>query len=240
METILSFGGGVQTTALAVLVAQGDVKIDRAIFADTGAEKPETYYYIDAYIKPLFNELRIPFETIPGQEAGLFLTEYCLKYRIIPSVVKRWCSDKFKVRPINRRLKGDYQTIIGFSADEVHRAERAVHKGKNKLFPLIDRGLTTADCSRIIQAYGWPVPLRSSCYFCPFQKRAEWNWLKIRHPELIEKARQLEDKFHGRRPDLRDDSGLLSGKPLWKWDQGLQMELPILAESSCWSGDCNH
>ncbi len=60
-DTILSFGGGLQTTTLAILVAQGKVKIDYAIFADTGCEKPETYDYLEDYTKPLFESIGIPF-----------------------------------------------------------------------------------------------------------------------------------------------------------------------------------
>ena len=43
IETIMSFGAGVQTTTLAILVAQGKVKCDAVVFADTKGEKPETY-----------------------------------------------------------------------------------------------------------------------------------------------------------------------------------------------------
>ncbi len=38
MKRILSFGGGLQTTAMAVMVAKGELQIDKAIFSDTGGE----------------------------------------------------------------------------------------------------------------------------------------------------------------------------------------------------------
>jgi 3'-phosphoadenosine 5'-phosphosulfate sulfotransferase (PAPS reductase)/FAD synthetase len=61
---ILSFGGGVQTTALAILVAQGKVKADAVVFADTGAERPGTYDYMNSYTKPLLKESGVEFVTV--------------------------------------------------------------------------------------------------------------------------------------------------------------------------------
>lgn len=37
---ILSFGGGVQTTALAVMWVRGEVEADFCVMADTGGETP--------------------------------------------------------------------------------------------------------------------------------------------------------------------------------------------------------
>ncbi len=70
MKRILSFGGGLQTTALAIMVAKGELEIDEAVFADTGCEKPETYWYIENYIKPLFLKLHIPFTVVQSKLGG--------------------------------------------------------------------------------------------------------------------------------------------------------------------------
>ena len=66
---ILSFGAGIQTTAIAVLIKQGKITVDMAVFADTGGEKPETYWYIENYIKELFQSMNIPF-VITKRESG--------------------------------------------------------------------------------------------------------------------------------------------------------------------------
>lgn len=234
---ILSFGGGVQTTALAILAAQGKVKVDAAIFADPGAEKPETYWYIEHYIKPLFKEAGIPFETITGELHGQSLYDYCFSRRLIPSLMNRWCSDKFKRRVIHNRYPQD-GLLIGFSYDETNRAGRA--NNPQLVYPLIERGITSTDCRAIISNYGWPMPVKSACYFCVYARWQEWNWLKTTHPELVEKAVVLEANYHIRRPDLKETCGLFGGTPLWKFAQGIQSEMPILQEYSCWSGHCGH
>jgi len=235
MKTVLSFGAGVQTTAMAILVAQGQIQVDEVAFADTYAEKPETYWYMDNYTKPLFESLDIPFTTVKGD-----LIEYCKRYKIVPSVVYRWCSDKAKIRPMKKHYDKDTTTLlIGFSIDEAHRANR-VNDGLERQFPLIELGIGYNDCEQIIRDYGWPRPLRSSCYFCPFQPWLEWNWLKREHPELIKKCLEMEELLYSRRPSDRYKTGVFGGKPLWRWVEGEQLEWQFPGEYSCYSGDCGH
>ncbi|MGI0079676.1 MAG: phosphoadenosine phosphosulfate reductase family protein, partial [Nitrososphaerales archaeon] len=57
--TFLSFGAGVQTTALLLTD-----EFDEIIFADTGAEMPETYDYIEKYVKPYCKEKDLKFTTV--------------------------------------------------------------------------------------------------------------------------------------------------------------------------------
>lgn len=235
-QKILSFGGGVQTTALAILAAKHEVEVDAAIFADPGGEKPETYWYIEAYIKPLFKEAGIPFEIVKNERKSYQPDLYGYLYRLrdIPSVQgKRECSWNFKRLVIQRHTSRDSEILLGFSFDEQARL-------KEDTYPLVDLKLTGADCHRIISDYGWPVPVKSSCFFCPFQRWTEWNWFKIYHPELIEKSVALEARFYERKPHYRETVGLFGGAPLWKYAQGIQMEMPILKEYSCWSGACGH
>ena len=72
MKRILSFGGGLQTTALAIMVAKGELEVDEVVFANTGAEKPETYWYMENYIKPI---LSIPFVEVKSHLGTLY--DYC-------------------------------------------------------------------------------------------------------------------------------------------------------------------
>ena len=57
---VLSMGAGVQTTALLIKFG---TKYDHVIFADTGDENPETYYYIKHYLKPFCQENNIDWIT---------------------------------------------------------------------------------------------------------------------------------------------------------------------------------
>lgn len=216
--------------------------IDEAIFADTGAEKPETYWYMDTYIKPLFQDLKIPFRIIQKERTLIYapsLYEYLWSRKDIPSIRQRRCTDHYKIRPIQKCI-GTQLLFIGFSLDEAYRAQRKKPKKYPREYPLIEMGITANDCRYIIQQYGWTMPLKSSCYFCPFQHPAEWNWLKNNHPELFQKAIDLEARYHQRKPQFKDSFGLLRGTPLWKMKDGLQPEMFADIGDSCWSGHCGH
>lgn len=240
MKRILSFGGGIQTTALAILIAEGKVKVDMAVFADTGCEKPETYWYIKNYMEPLFKQIGLEFAIVSTEKDDPTLYDYCWRIKDIPSVIgRRWYTDKYKVRVIQKLYGTDKKTsyTIGFSSDE---GKRINPDKKNAQYPLIDLGMTANNCRYYIQSNGYPLPLKSSCYFCPFQHPVEWNWLKNHHPDLFKKALVLEARFHEHRPHLRETFGLVRGTPLRKLKNGIQPEMFQLEGDSCWSGYCSH
>ena len=56
MKTYLSLGAGVDTTAILLMPDIMD-KTDFILFADTGGENPETYEYLDKYLKPYFENV---------------------------------------------------------------------------------------------------------------------------------------------------------------------------------------
>jgi len=60
----LSYGAGMQTFALLVMAEHGDIEIDEVVFADTGAEHPETYDHIEKVAKPICERIGIPFTTV--------------------------------------------------------------------------------------------------------------------------------------------------------------------------------
>ena len=60
----LSYGAGMQTFALLVMAEQGEIQIDEVVFADTGAEHPETYEHIEKVAKPICERMGIPFVTV--------------------------------------------------------------------------------------------------------------------------------------------------------------------------------
>ena len=221
MKTWLSMGAGVQTTALLILVAQGEVQADAVIFADTGAEHPETYEYIEKYHKPLCEQLGIPFITvrmhkkITEKDTGIVryadsLEEVIEARHRVPSVNNRWCTDYSKITPMKlaiRKLQEEGKLIkpatmlIGISTDEKHRAIKPdgtlkqphLTEYTNK-YPLLDLNISRDDCHTIIKQYGWPDPIKSGCYFCPFQGPRDWANLFQSHPDLFWHSVELEEK----------------------------------------------
>jgi hypothetical protein len=59
-------------------------------------------------------------------------------------------------------------------------------------YPLVDWGMDRAACERSIRDAGLPVPMKSSCWFCPASKKHEIVWLREHHPELLERALAIE------------------------------------------------
>jgi len=244
LKRILSFGAGVQTTALAILAVQGKVKIDMAIFADTGCERPETYWYMNNYTKPMLASAGIPFLVVKNEQ-GYYQPDmlgWLWRRKRIPSVVPpRECTQAYKLQPIKKAVGLDINMLIGFSTDEFERSQRPQGtKWTQSTYPLIDMGLTASDCQCIISDYGWPVPLKSSCYICPFQTPFEWQWLKTNHSDLFQKALELEENYHSRQPQNRNSHGLYRGLPLRHIAEGQQYSMGLTLETSCWSGVCGH
>jgi len=195
----LSFGAGVNTTALLLLYPE--VYYDEVIFADTGAELPKTYEYIDEYVKPFLKDIGIKFTVVRGNEKGMSsLEEYCIYYKIVPSMQVRWCTEKFKLDPIAKYLKktkkGDEYPIIallGITYEEKDRIKESPYLWQVNEYPLVQRKLTRQDSIRIIRSYGWSVPPRSGCFFCPFQSSVQLRFLYLHYPELYERAIRLEE-----------------------------------------------
>jgi hypothetical protein len=61
------------------------------------------------------------------------------------------------------------------------------------LYPLVSQRISRAQCAEIIHQAGLPLPMKSSCFFCPFSSLDRWEWLYRTHPDLYEKARALEE-----------------------------------------------
>jgi hypothetical protein len=59
-------------------------------------------------------------------------------------------------------------------------------------YPLLEWGYDRERCERIIAQAGLPVPMKSSCFFCPASKKAEVAWLQQNHPGLLERALEIE------------------------------------------------
>jgi hypothetical protein len=59
-------------------------------------------------------------------------------------------------------------------------------------YPLLGWGYDRARCERVITEAGLPVPMKSSCFYCPASKKQEIVWLREHHPELLKRALAIE------------------------------------------------
>ena len=192
---ILSFGAGVNTVALMVMLMRDQSPLDGVVFADTGGETPETYESVEV-ARTYLAERKIPFTIVRAHRAGTDLYGTALRRRVIPSVQWRWCTRDFKVNPIHRfyrDLGRHVNQYVGIAFDEVHRMRDSREAYVTNLYPLIDKRLTRQHCIDIISDAGLPVPEKSGCYFCPFNSTDRWRSILERHPDLFDNAIKLEE-----------------------------------------------
>lgn len=196
MRAYLSYGGGVNSTALMLLLKREGVDFE-AVFADHGGDYPETYEYI-RYL----HELGHPITVIKPNASGCStIEEYALKYRILPSMQVRWCTRKFKIEPLMNYYEKPCIEYIGFSADERRRADRYHRttwrrwkRGTEVRFPLVKRGITRQGCINIIKDAGLQVPIASGCWFCPFMSKLKIRKLYATYPDLYARRKRMEAK----------------------------------------------
>lgn len=191
---ILSFGGGVNTVALMILLLRDREPLDEAVFADTGGEVPETYHYVE-FAKNYLADHGVPFQTVSNIN-GHDLYGTAWRRRVIPSAVWRWSTRDYKVRPIHRyyrSLEAHINQYVGIAYDEVERMKDSGVPYVTNLYPLVDRKISRAGCIEVIEEAGLAVPVKSGCFFCPFNSATRWRWLYEAHPHLYEQAVALEE-----------------------------------------------
>ena len=207
LTRILSMGAGVQTTALLLKFPE---RYDHIVFADTGDEEPETYYYIEKYLKPHCKEQGLDWVTVRFDKYDS-LMDFCFKEKTLPIMRTRECTRRFKIDPIKKFVKSIGATAknpvyedIGFPIDESHR----IGSGKfdvqylKKEYPLIDHRISRKMCYKIIEDHGWPVPKKSGCDYCPFKSRKEFRELYRTRPERFLQIVNMEknDRHYPRHP----------------------------------------
>ena len=224
--TVLSLGGGVQSSVLALMASGGafDRMPDCAIFADTRWEPPIVYEHIEW----LRDRLGFPLYVVDNgrslREDVRTLTNHsgARRYVDIPVYLKgrdgegdgigrRQCTDNYKVRPIRRRMREllglrprqrvpagtTVELWLGISTDEAIRMKTSRDAWIENRYPLIEQGMSRRDCMDWWQErYDRPLE-RSACVACPFQSRQRWVEAKRRWPELFAEAVEIDSKLRG-------------------------------------------
>jgi hypothetical protein len=196
-RTVVAFGGGLNSTAMIFAMLDRNVIPDLILFADTKAEKPDTYAHIEKLNDYLarWHGLRIATVTEPGPS----LEEDCLTRHALPGIAYGFksCSDRFKQRPQRRFLEAWLKPneracmMIGFDAGEEYRQKESGNERYVNRFPLIEWKIDREECERICAVRGFTVP-KSSCFFCPSSKKREILKLAHDHPDLAARAVAME------------------------------------------------
>lgn len=254
----ISYGGGVQSTALVVLAAAGEIECDLAIFANVGdrAEKPETIEYVRE-IQPWAGcsgvevvEARWVDRT--GKVRDLYDDVVDPTKADIPIPVwmdgggpgRRKCTGRYKIEVVGRELRRRGATpenpatvMVGISTDEWQRINRRTAQDwETPSYPLLDLGLSRHDCERIISDAGLPVPPKSACWFCPMQGPKGWAHKRRHEPDVFAAGVELENRINAKRESMGRDAVSLAagGVPL----AGVRESDPTLFEGQCDEGYC--
>lgn len=210
---VLSLGGGVQSSTIAEMIAEGDLEsVDAAVFADTGDELAETY----AQVEYLFGRLRKVGVECHSVSAGSLVDDIRGggRFAAMPLFtdrggrrgrMRRQCTSEYKIVPIEQKaremlmarglatmnVRGEVRansgvTVerwLGISLDEVQRMKPARVSYVVNRWPLIDARMSRHDCVTYLQERNLPLPVRSACRVCPFHSTEYWRWLRDERPE---------------------------------------------------------
>lgn len=227
MIRAISYGGGVQSTALLVLAAQGEIDYRLALFANVGndSENPATVRYVEQVAKPYAERHGIELVEVQrikrdGSPDTVMRRIHEAKRSIVVPVRlsmgapgNRTCTVDFKIKPVAKELKRRGATkenpamlALGISMDEMTRMRTAQTPHEIHDYPLVFQArMTRQDCINVIERAGLPVPPKSSCWFCPFHSRAEWRRMARHDPDMFEKCVELERLMNDRRAELGKD-----------------------------------
>lgn len=204
-EIILSYGGGRQTIAILVLIAQGKLpKPKLAIMADTGRERQATFDYLDNHARPLMDRLGIEF-VLAGHEYAKVDIYGPKGELLIPAFTNTgklptFCSSEWKKFVVRRKLRemgyGPKKPVVnwlGYSLDEVHRAKHSDKKWIENWWPLLfDVRMRLHECILTILNFDLPEPPKSSCWCCPHLKNPQWRDMRENHPDDFKKSIELD------------------------------------------------
>jgi hypothetical protein len=231
---VISYGGGVQSTALCVLAIEGHIQADFAIFANVGdnSENPATLKYLEMFVpwaaKRGLEIVERRWVDRTGKVRDLYDETMREDRRSIDIPVwldsgafgNRKCTDAYKIAVVGRELRKRGATaanpanvMVGISTDEWQRANRRHSKAwEIPSYPLLESGMSRYACELHIIAAGLPVPPKSSCWFCPLQGPKGWAQKRRDEPGVFDRGVAMEDRINETRVKLgRDRVSLAKG-----------------------------
>ena len=219
--TVISLGGGVQFTVLALMASPGRVRpharlrhLRRHLVGASkhlrpprvaGRQLPFPLHVVDNGrslrddVRALTNHSDSPnYVDIPvflkgrdGQSDGIGRRQCTTNYKIRP--IRRRIRELLGLRPRQRVPSGTVVEVwLGISTDEFSRTRPAGERWMRNRYPLIEAGMSRRDCLAWWSArYDRPLE-RSACVACPLQSRRRWVETMCRWPELFAEAVDID------------------------------------------------
>lgn len=226
MNQVVSFSGGKDSTAMALMMLERGEKIHSVVAFDTGWEFPQMYDHwrqFEEYTglkitvlrpKKSFDHWMLHQKVVSrnGENKGTV-------HRVgngWPSPMRRWCT-RVKVGAINKYLDAIKNPVssVGIAADE---AKRVKENSKYPCrYPLIEWDIDEPAAFDICKKHGFKwgglynIFRRVSCYCCPLQRIGELKKIREHFPELWFKMLELDS-------EITDNVGFLGYKSVHDLD----------------------
>lgn len=203
---------------MLLLMIEKEMPIDCVLYARTGMDFPEMDEHFAKVDEFLFRERGIHVTTLQNPHSFEYFMfdvpqkqKRAIERRIAigqpptgygwPGMRVRWCTGQLKTHLIERevnRLEDENNALhyIGIAADEMQRCKN----DPQKRYPLVEWNITEAQALQICYDRGfdfgglYEIYNRVSCWCCPMQRIDELRKLRIHHPELWARLRDMDDR----------------------------------------------
>lgn len=245
---VISFGGGVNSAAMILGMHERGLRPDLILFADTGAEKPETYDFLGLMGQFTAREMGLDVITVRAStKTDESLEKSCLRLEHLPSIVygSRTCSQRWKLQPCEKyenhwplaqaawAAGSLVRKAVGIDAGELRRAKEFIDKKYRVVYPLIEWGWSREECVACIKRMGLPVPVKSACFYCPSSKKSEVIHLKNKHPDLFDRAVKMEQAAASKLLNIKGLGRHWSWESLGLADEAQFKMFPESVEAPC-------
>lgn len=209
---VISLGGGVQSSNIALMAAHGEITPMPAcaIFADTQDEPASVYEWLTWLEKQLpFPVVRVSVGKLSLAASTVRVSQKTNAGYLKPGIpvffagagmAQRQCTLDFKIVPIHRYIKmirgaSRVSQWIGISTDEAQRMKPSREAWCDNRYPLVEANMTRLHCLEWMRAKGYPRPPRSACVYCPYHSDEEWLRLQTDEPEAFDRAVVFEREY---------------------------------------------
>jgi len=199
LKHILSYGGGVNSSALFFFLIEKNLPLDLVIFADTGEELKSTYEAVKN-MQLVCLEKKIPFKIVKSHLGNLY--DYYWDKKCVMSIQRRDCTGKFKVSPIRKYLretfgkKEKFLMYLGITYEEATRMRTSDVLYITNSYPFVDFKITRQGNISILDRYGFKA-FKSGCKGCVFNRKA--TWVSMLKKDLLEFERHKGLEMNNRR-----------------------------------------
>jgi len=212
---IIALGMGMQSTAMYIMSSKNILpRADYAIFADPGAEHPETYQLSEDIAK--WAEKNNGIKIIKLKKSlykDLLSSDIATKHTSVPAfirnsdgkstIIRRECTQHYKIDVVKKKIRELHglkprqrmkptELWLGISLDEIQRVKYSQQYNIENIYPLVDKRITRSDCTTFLRKHGFINVKKSACVFCPYTHDKDWKTMKVKYPQEFAKAVKID------------------------------------------------